>query len=437
MQVETNFWNEKIETMSHDEIRAIHEKVIPERVAYAYEKSALYKKYWDEAGVRPQDIKNLNDLNQIPVIRKDLVRKRRTKEDPFGGMLLIDPKRIYRGFSTSGTSGESTFYAISETDFNTGVEVMCRNWHMIGARKGDVCLLAYAVHHQVGAMGINALQKIGCTIYPVMATFNEIDRIVNTLCYIRPKVCHFPHGFVMQVNNRLLAKGLDLRTAVSWEILQIAGEVFAKSLKDLIKRDWGAIAYGLSGLGDVPLYFLVSPCGQGDGYHIWEDLHYVEILNTETGQPCAPGEMGEIVITNLCSDAMTAIRWGTDDLGYLIDKPCQCGRNHRKLIYLGRKSYEIQINGKSVFPVQVEEILRCQPETEWPLFRLVKYSQKMEYLQVQTTYNQKLANNPPALATHLAKVISRELEVPTRVDLLSEDEIPKATYKIPVILDLT
>lgn len=116
---------------------------------------------------------------------------------------------------------------------------------------------------------------------------------------------------------------------------------------------------------------------------------------------------------------------------------CKCGREHRRLVYLGRRSYEVHVGKRTIFPIQVEEILRRQPETRRALFRLVKYASHMDYLAVETTYDTRAVWDTSAFTAKLAGILGDELDVPVQVHLLGEDDVPRGTYKIPVIRDLT
>ncbi|MEF9940925.1 MAG: phenylacetate--CoA ligase [Lachnospiraceae bacterium] len=344
----------KEETLDRDEIEKIQLTKLKETVTYIYEKVAPYRQKMDEAHVKPEDIKELKDLQKLPFTNKSDFR-----ENYPTGLFAVEKKELVRIHASSGTTGKPTIVGYTKHDMQVWTNNVSRVACMGGANADDIVQNAFGYGMFTGALGLHAgLENIGATVMPCSAgnTKKQIMYMKDmgtTLLIATP-------SYALHLGEEIRAMGLDPQKDLKVRTGLFGGEGMTEPMRDEMHRIWGdefmcTQNYGMSELCGPGVS---GECTQLCGMHVNEDYFIAEIIDPETGEVLPPGELGELVITCLGKEALPIIRYRTKDLTRLHYEPCKCGRTTVRMENLsGRSDDMLVIRGVNVFPTQIEEVL--------------------------------------------------------------------------------
>ena len=349
--------NPEMECMSREDMTKLQNERLVATVKRCYEKVPFYKKKMDERGVKPEDIKSIKDITKLPFTTKYDLRD----EYPFG-LQAVPMSEIRRIHASSGTTGKPVVGTYTQADLDMWAECCARVFAVGDVGPGDVVQVSYGYGLFTGGLGAHdGAAKLGAVQLPTSAGNSE-KQIMMMQDMGTAAICCTPsyalHLAEVIEKNRVDVSKLKLRV----------GFFGAEPWTWGIRRELEAKLH----IKAIDIYGLTEMCGPGvggecqyqDGTHIWEDYFLPEIVNPETLEPVAPGEVGELVITSLCKEAMPILRYRTRDLSSLNYEPCKCGRTAVRLgKVLGRSDDMLIIRGVNVFPSQIETVL-----TEFPAF---------------------------------------------------------------------
>ena len=349
--------NPEMECMSREDMRKLQSERLVATVKRCYEKVPFYKRKMDEMGVKPEDIKSIDDVTKLPFTTKHDLRD----EYPFG-LQAVPMDQIRRIHASSGTTGKPVVGTYTQADLDMWSECVARVLAVGDIGPGDVVQVSYGYGLFTGGLGAHdGAAKLGAVQLPTSAGNSE-KQIMLMQDLGTTAICCTPsyalHLAEVLEKNKVDASKLKLRV----------GFFGAEPWTWGIRRELEAKLH----IKAIDIYGLTEMCGPGvggeclyqDGTHIWEDFFLPEIVNPDTLEPVAPGEVGELVITSLCKEAMPILRYRTRDLSSLNYEPCKCGRTAVRLgKVLGRSDDMLIIRGVNVFPSQIETVL-----TEFPAF---------------------------------------------------------------------
>lgn len=427
------YFDPDVETMPREQIEQLQEARILQLVPYAYNRSALVKAVWDEAGVKPEDIRSLADFKaKVPFIDKDMIRRFRDEHgDPFGGLVCTGAPHLRGVGFTSGTTGDPTPLPRSE-DHIALVGLKRELWQM-GVRPTDYFAYVLFTFRE----GLNADKWMDSGMRPVTIQHlpSEMPHLVAMSRQLRPKAMFMlSTPLIITLDAYQKSTGEDLREAFSsYQGVVFGGEPMSPSLRDIVES-WGLEIFELSSLGDLAT---TMECKAHDGMHTWEDIALIEHLDPTGNEPVADGERGELVVTALMDDVAPLIRYRTDDLIHFTRQPCTCGRTHGRMKPLGRKGDEMIIQGRSVLPLDIFPLMQRFPETCTGLFQLVRASREADELNLRVGYAPAaLAGSEADLAARVKESFSAALGIPVNVQLLPNAELLKngPPNKIPRVV---
>ena len=337
--------------VSIDELRALQLTRLKQSLAHAYANQAPYRAKCEAAGVRPQDLKRLEDLQLFPFTSKSDLRD----AYPYG-MLAVPREKCVRVHASSGTTGRPTVVGYSAKDIETWAEVMARSMYVAGARPGDVIHNAYGYGLFTGGLGAHyGGERLGCTVVPMSGGFGE--RQVQLIRDFGARVVLMTPSYMLAIAEEFERAGIDPRET-AMRIGIFGAEPWTEGMRAEIERQTGIDAVDIYGLSEV-----IGPgvacefVETKDGPTIWEDHFYPEVVDPESGAPVAEGEPGELVFTSLTKEAMPVIRYRTRDLTRLQAGSASTMRRMAKIT--GRSDDMLIVRGVNLFPSQVEEqILR-------------------------------------------------------------------------------
>jgi phenylacetate-CoA ligase len=424
---------EPIEQASVDELRALQLARFKEAVHYAYERVPHYRQKFDAAGVHPGDLKSFADLARFPFTSKDDLRQ----NYPFG-MFAVPMDEIVRIHASSGTTGKPTVVGYTRGDIDTWSRLMARSIRAAGGRASDKIHVAYGYGLFTGGLGAHyGGEYLGAAVIPVSGGFTE--RQVQLINDFKPDIIMVTPSYMLAIADEFERQGLDARRC-SLRIGIFGAEPWTDAMRTEIEGRLGLSALDIYGLSEVMGPGVAQECAETkDGLTVWEDHFYPEIIDPDTGQPVADGEVGELVFTTLTKQAMPVIRYRTRDLTRLL--PGTARRMRRIERIRGRSDDMLIIRGVNVFPSQIEAVL-AQEKRLAPHYVLeLRRPDRLDELDVVVETRTNSAGQLPAMelaelerqAEHLIKAY---VGVTTRVRVVEPGTIERSQGKAKRILDL-
>jgi len=313
-----------------------------------------YRRKFDEAGVKPKDLRTLADLAKFPFTAKTDLRE----NYPFG-MFAVPMDRIVRIHASSGTTGKPTVVGYTRKDIDTWTHVMARSIRAAGARPGDKVHVAYGYGLFTGGLGAHyGAEKLGLAVIPLSGGMTE--RQVQLIQDFKPEIIMVTPSYMLAIADEMERQGLDPKKA-SLRIGMFGAEPWTNEMRAQIEARTALEAIDIYGLSEVIGPGVAQECLETkDGLTIWEDHFYPEVVDPATGEVLPEGERGELVFTSLTKEAMPVIRYRTRDLTRLLPPTARSMRRMEKIT--GRSDDMMIIRGVNVFPTQIEELILKQPE---------------------------------------------------------------------------
>ena len=344
-------FNEKAECMEKEEKKALQLKRLQKTVKLAYENVEFYKKRLDDAGIKPEDIKTLKDIEKIPFTTKNDLRE----AYPLG-LLAVPREEIVEIHASSGTTGKPSVTAYTQNDLDIWGECIARGLVMAGCKKDEIIQNAYGYGLFTGGFGIHhGGNKLGAITVPISA--GNTKKQLDTMIDFQSNILTCTPSYAMYLGESREKAGISLD-----EINLKAGihgaEMWTDEMRKRIEKSLGIKAYNIYGLTEVMGPGVAQECSKQNGMHIQDDQFYPEIINSETGETLDYGEEGELVLTSLTKTGMPILRFRTKDLTSLIADECECGRTTIRMTKItGRSDDMLKIKDVMVFPSQIEKAL--------------------------------------------------------------------------------
>ncbi len=349
----------KEETLPREEIEAIQLKRLQDTVNQVWNKVPPYRRKMEEAGVVPEDIRSLKDLQRLPFVTKQDLRD----HYPFG-LFAVPRDQIVRIHASSGTTGKPTVVGYTKRDLQMWTECVSRIACMGGASSKDVAQICFGYGMFTGALGLHyGLENIGAAMVP-SSTGNSEKQIMYMQDFETSLLVATP-SYALRLAEVAKEMGIDPAKDLKVKIALVGSELLTEAMREEMHRMWGrdmmiTSNYGMSELMGPGVS---GECECLDGMHINEDYFIPEIINPKTGEVLPPGEKGELVISCIYKEALPLIRYRTKDVTRLIYEPCKCGRTTCRMENLdGRTDDMLKIRGVNVFPSQIETVLLSIPE---------------------------------------------------------------------------
>jgi phenylacetate-CoA ligase len=371
------YYNEKIETMDRESLRKLQGERLANIVKHTYENVEFYRKRMDEAGVKPSDIRSIDDISKLPFMQKQDLRD----YYPFG-TFAAPMKDIVRFHASSGTTGKPIVAGYTQKDLDNWSEGVARCLTAYGATKEDIIQVSYGYGLFTGGLGAHdGATRIGATVLPT-SSGNTSKQIMlmkdlgSTILCCTPSYALFLAESIENDPETTL-KDIKLRFGV------FGAEPWTENMRKELETKLGIKAYDIYGLTEVSGPGVGGECEYQDGTHLWEDLFYPEIIDPQTLQPVEPGQQGELVFTTLTKEGMPVIRYRTRDLTHLNYEKCRCGRTMVRMgRIVGRSDDMLIIRGVNVFPSQIESVILEIPEFTGQYFVTVDRINNVDTFQV-------------------------------------------------------
>jgi phenylacetate-CoA ligase len=337
---------------SSDELQALQLERLQATFRRVYERVPHYRRAFDEAGVRPDDLETLGDLARFPFTTKEDLRA----NYPFG-LFAVSREDVVRIHASSGTTGKPTVVGYTRQDIDVWAELVARSLEAAGARRGDLVHVVYGYGLFTGGLGAHyGAERLGCTVVPMSGGMT--DRQVRLIEDFRPRIIMVTPSYFLAIADEMERLGVD-PAKTSLELGIFGAEPWTNEMRREIEERCAMAAVDIYGLSEVLGPGVAAESVETkDGLHVWEDHFYPEVVEPVTLEPVADGEQGELVFTSLTREAMPVVRYRTRDLTRLL--PGTALAPHRRMEKVtGRSDDMMIVRGVNVFPSQIEEqILR-------------------------------------------------------------------------------
>jgi phenylacetate-CoA ligase len=319
--------------------------------AYHNQECGLLKKRMDELGVKPGDIRSLDDIRRLPFTTKQDLRD----TYPYG-LFTLPREQVVRLHASSGTTGKPIVVGYTQKDIDVWSDAMRRAMLACGLDEHDVIQVSYGYGLFTGGLGAHyGGEALGATVVPTSGGNTERQILVMQDFGVTA-ICCTPSYFT-HIAEKARDAGIDIRET-RLRAGMFGAEPWSESMRHRIQEDTGIRAYDIYGLSEIIGPGVAVECREQSGLHVFEDYFYPEIIDPETGEVLPDGEEGELVLTTLAKAAMPMIRYRTRDITSLMTEPCPCGRAIRRIRRIGRRSDDMMIiRGVNVFPSQIESAL--------------------------------------------------------------------------------
>lgn len=429
----SEFFNPEMETLSRSEIENLQLERLKKTVSHCQD-SAFYKKRFESIGMKPSDIKCLDDLRKIPFTTKQDLRD----TYPFG-IASVPLKDCIRLHSSSGTTGNPTVILHTKQDIDQWANAVARCLWMVGCRPEDVFQNTSGYGMFTGGLGFQyGAEKLGMLTVPAAA--GNTLRQLKFFTDFGTTVVHAIPSYAARIHEVMLEKGIDPRRDTKLRTLVIGAEPHSEDTRKRIEEMLGVKAYNSFGMSEMCGPGVAFECKEQNGLHIWEDYYIVEIVNPDTLEPVPDGEIGELVLTTLNREAMPLLRYRTRDLTRILPGSCPCGREHKRLDRMkGRSDDMIILKGVNIFPIQIEAILMQFQELASDYLITLETIDGNDDMLVEVEMSDIFIDDYAKLQ-RLEKEITRQLHdeilITPKVRLLPKGSIPKSEGKAVRVKDL-
>lgn len=427
------FWQKDVETMNRRDLEALQLERLKWVVSRCYNNVPFYHNRLDKAGVTPDKIKTLSDIEYIPFTTKDDIRD----TYPYG-LFAAPMKDIVRIHASSGTTGKPTVVGYTRADLDMWATVVARLCTAVGATDEDIAQISFGYGLFTGALGLHyGLEKIGAAIVPASSGNTEkqvmllkdfgVTTLISTPSYAL---------YMAEVAREMGYSKEDFKLKLGL----FGSEGCTVEMRDKIEEALGLFATDNYGMSELIGPGVSGDCEYRTGMHVAEDHFLPEIIDSTSGKVLDEGETGELVVTTLTKEGIPLLRYRTKDITRLNYEPCRCGRTHVRMDKIkGRADDMLKIRGVNIFPSQVESVLMQIPQIGSQYQLVVRRHGFMDSLEVRVELleaNLEKYSELESIQSHVHSKLKTVLGIDTQVTLTEPKSIERTAGKAKRIVDL-
>ncbi len=427
------YWNEASECCSREDLEKLQLERLQGLVERVYRQVPFYRNRLEEAGIRPEDIRSLDDLQKIPFTTKADLRD----NYPFG-LFAVPMDEIIRLHASTGTTGKPTVVGYTRNDIETWAEVMARTLVSAGAHKGDIIQVAYGYGLFTGGLGAHyGAEKIGAAVVPV-STGNTKRQITLLEDFGTTVLCSTP-SYALYLAEAAEERGVAIRD-LPLRVGVFGAEPWTDNLRKEIEKKLHVSAIDIYGLSEIIGPGVASECEAKDGLHIMEDHFLPEIIDPITGEPLGEGRTGELVVTTLTTEGIPLLRYRVRDITRLTRDRCPCGRTTARMERVtGRSDDMLIIRGVNVFPSQIESVLLEIPEAAPHYLIYVDRVKALDNLEIHVEVSEEMFSDEVKELAKIEKRIKAEVEsilgIAVQIKLVEPRSITRSEGKAVRVID--
>jgi phenylacetate-CoA ligase len=399
------FFNDEFETLPRPALEALQLKRLQATLERVYANVPFYKSSFAAAGVTPETVKSLDDLQKLPFTTKQNMRD----SYPYG-LFAAPMDEIVRIHASSGTTGKPTVVGYTKKDISVWSELMARSFVAAGAHKGDIIHNAYGYGLFTGGLGAHyGAEMLGASVIPISG--GNTKRQIMIMQDFGSTVLTCTPSYSLFMAEEAMAEGIDIKK-LKLRVGIFGAEPWSESMRREIEEKLNLSAIDIYGLSEIMGPGVAIECIEAKrGLHIWEDHFIPEIIDPETGERLPEGERGELVITTITKQGIPLIRYRTRDITSLTYEPCICGRSHARITRMsGRSDDMLIIRGVNVFPSQIEAVLVGIEGIEPHYMLLVDRQGTLDTLTVQVEVSEQLFSDEIKVLQALSRRVEKEIK---------------------------
>ena len=427
-----NYYEPEIECASRETLREIQSQRLVEMVKRCYDHVPLYKKRFDEMGLKPEDIRSIDDLTKLPFTTKQDLRD----TYPFG-LIAVPRDDLARVHASSGTTGKQTVVAYTQNDLDIWARSAARAIVGCGGTHEDFVHVSYGYGLFTGGLGLHdGAEKMGATVIPVSS--GNTSRQVQILQDYGSDILACTPSYAMYIGETVREKGIDPKS-LRLRIGIFGAEPWTEEMRREIEKALAIRAFDIYGLSEIAGPGVSCECEEQAGMHVQEDFFYPEIIDPVTGEQLPDGEEGELVFTCIGKEALPLIRYRTRDICSLTHEKCACGRTTVRMTKpKGRTDDMLIIRGTNVFPSQIESVLLDLGMD--PNYRMiVDRKNNLDTLEVQVEMNESMFSDTvrslERVERTIADALHSTLNIAAKITLLEPKSIERSEGKAKRVID--
>ncbi|MEE4112282.1 MAG: phenylacetate--CoA ligase [Desulfobacteraceae bacterium] len=393
----------------------------------------FYRNRFNELHLDPERITSLDQLRDYPFTLKQDLRD----NYPYG-LFAVPLRDVVRVHSSSGTTGMATVVGYSKNDISTWSDLVARVLCAAGVTPDDVIQIAFGYGLFTGGFGLHyGAERLGASVIPISA--GNTKRQIQIMQDFKTTALVCTPSYALKMADVMMDMGIN-PNGLSLRYGLFGAEPWSEAMRQEINERLGIKATDNYGLSEVMGPGVAGECQECNGLHVNEDHFFIEVLNPETLEPVAPGEVGELVITTLTKEAFPVIRYRTRDLTRLLPEPCPCGRTSVRMSrMMGRSDDMLIIKGVNVFPTQIESVLFEIEGTE-PHYRLIVERENNEdkmtvMVEVVESIFFDEMKKQRALVETIKKRLASELGIGVEIKLVEERSLERFNGKGARVID--
>ena len=428
----TKYHNEQIETASREQLDKLQLERLQKTVKHVYDNVSLYRERMDAAGIKPEDVKSLDDITRLPFTSKQDLRD----TYPYG-MFAVPMDDVVRLHASSGTTGKQIVVGYTQNDLDIWNEICARALVAAGGTKSDKVHVSYGYGLFTGGLGLHGgASKLGATCIPV-SSGNTARQITILQDFKSDILCCTP-SYAMYIGEEIEKMGIDPNT-LSLRAGIFGAEPWTEEMRRQIEQKLAIKAYDIYGLTEIMGPGVAYECEAQNGMHVNEDHFIIEIIDPETGKHMPDGEQGEIVFSCITKEAFPLLRFRTKDIGVITHEKCACGRTFVRMSKpRGRTDDMLIIRGVNVFPSQIETVvLRMGYAPNYQL--IVDRVNNLDTLEVRLEMTPELFSDVTSELEQTQRNISAQLRdllgLSAKVTLVAPGSITRSEGKAVRIID--
>ena len=433
MKNDNLYLHPELETLSRSRLEKLQMERLQQTLARCM-RIPFYKQRFAACGLRPEDIRTLDDVRKLPFTTKQDLRD----NYPFG-LSAVPLEEVVRLHSSSGTTGTPTVILHTQHDLDEWANAVARCLYMVGLRKGDIFQNSSGYGMFTGGLGFQyGAERLGMLTIPAAA--GNTKRQIKFITDFGTTALHAIPSYAGRLYEVMEEMGIDPRRDTRLRTLIIGAEPHSDEQRRRIEQMLGVKAYNSFGMSEMCGPGVAFECPEQNGLHIWEDYYIVEIVDPQTLEPVPDGEVGELVLTTINREAMPLLRYRTRDLTRILPGECPCGRHHKRLDRMKGRSDDMMIlKGVNIFPMQVEKILVQFPELGSNYLITLETVNNQDEMIVEVELSDLSTDNYIELEKIRRDIIRQlkdEILVTPKVKLVKKGSLPQSEGKAVRVKDL-
>ena len=423
----------EIEAMPREELKKLQDERLVAQVRRMYERVELFRTRMDEKGLKPEDIKGVEDLHKLPFSYKQDLRD----YYPYG-LFAVPMSEIRRVHASSGTTGKQIVVGYTQNDLDMWADCFARILKAGDIGEDDFVQVSYGLGLFTGGFGAHdGAVRVGATAIPT-SSGNTARQIQTMVDFGSTVLCCTP-SYAMYLGETIEEMGL--KDQLKLKLGVFGAEPWTEEMRREIENKLGLKALDIYGLSEILGPGVSYECEYQCGMHVCEDHFIPEIIDPDTGEVLPEGATGELVFSTITKEGFPVIRYRTRDICSLNYEKCKCGRTHVRMNKpQGRTDDMLIIRGVNVFPSQIEEVLLKEGEGITPNYQIVvDRVNNTDTFEILVEMSEEMFSDDVKSIERKEKVITEKIRnilgIGAKVTLVNPKSIERSEGKAKRVID--